>query len=76
MVNTVNAFADRILHVFCKERLEPEFAGLVRQVATESHSLVAGEKRRIALRANTQVQVKELDVRHLRFTIGTCTHRL
>ena len=57
-------------------RLEPEFAGLVREVATESHRLVAREKGRIALGANAQVQMKELDLGHIRFAIRTGTHGL
>ena len=65
VVNTARAFANRVLHVFGKQRLKPEFAGLVRQVAAEGHGLVAREKRRIALRANTQVQMLELDLCHL-----------
>jgi hypothetical protein len=58
-------FANRVLHVFGKQGLEPEFAGLVGQVAAEGHGLVAREKRRIALRANAQVQMLELDLCHL-----------
>ena len=65
VINAARVFANRVLHVFGKQRLKPEFAGLVRQVAAEGHSLVAREKRRIALRANTQVQMLELDFCHL-----------
>ena len=53
VINAARIFANRVLHILCKERLEPEFSGLVRKVTTESHSLVAREKRRIALGANT-----------------------
>ena len=65
VIDTAGAFASRVLHIFGKERLEPEFAGLIRQVAAESHGLVAREKRRIALGANAQVQMLELDFCHL-----------
>lgn len=53
VINAARIFANRVLHILCKERFEPEFSGLVRKVTTESHSLVAREKRRIALGANT-----------------------
>ena len=65
VIDTADIFANRVLHVLGQQSLEPEFAGLVRQVAAEGHSLVAREKRRIALRANTQVQMLELDLCHL-----------
>ncbi len=65
VIDTADIFANRVLHVLGQQSLEPEFAGLVRQVAAEGHSLVAREKRRIALRANTQVQMLELDFCHL-----------
>ena len=65
VIDAVRAFANRVLHIFGKERLEPEFAGLVGEVAAESHGLVAREKRRIALGANAQVQMLELDFCHL-----------
>ena len=65
VVNAARIFANRVLHILGKQGLEPEFAGLVGQVAAESHGLVAREKRRIALRANAQVQMLELDLCHL-----------
>ena len=65
VVNAARIFANRVLHVLGKQSLEPEFAGLVRQVAAEGHGLVAWEKRRIALGANAQVQMLELDFCHL-----------
>ena len=74
MVDAARVFANRVLHVLGKERLEPELAGLVGQVAAEGHGLVAREKRGIALGANAQVQMLELDLRHLRFAIRACTH--
>ena len=65
VIDTADISANRVLHVLGQQSLEPEFAGLVRQVTAEGHSLVAREKRRIALRANTQVQMLELDFCHL-----------
>ena len=65
MVNATRTFTNRILHILGKERLEPEFARLIRQVAAEGHGLVTGEKRRIAFGANAQVQMLELDFSHL-----------
>ena len=65
VIDTANIFTDRILHILGEERLEPKLTGLVRQIATKSHGLVAREKRRIALGANAQVQVLELDGSHL-----------
>ena len=74
VINAARVFANRVLHVLGKERLEPELAGLVGEVAAEGHGLVAREKRGIALGANAQVQMLELDLRHLRFAIRACTH--
>ena len=65
VINAARVFANGVLHILGKERLEPELAGLVGQVAAEGHGLVAREKRRIALRANAQVQMLELDLCHL-----------
>ena len=65
VVDAVRVFANGVLHVLGKERLEPELAGLVGEVAAEGHGLVTREKRRIALGANAQVQMLELDFCHL-----------
>ena len=65
MVDAARIFANRILHILGEQRLKPEFAGLVGQVAAEGHGLITRKKRRIALRANAQVQMLELDLRHL-----------
>ena len=53
VVDAARIFTNGVLHIFSEKRLEPKLAGLVRQVAAKSHGLVAREKRRIALGANT-----------------------
>lgn len=53
MINAARVFANRILHILGKQRLEPELARLIGEIAAEGHGLVAREKRRIALGANT-----------------------
>ena len=74
VINAARVFANGVLHILGKERLEPELAGLVGEVAAEGHRLVTREKRGIALGANTQVQMLELDLRHLRFAIRASIH--
>ena len=65
VIDAARGFANRVLHILGKQGLEPELAGLVGEVAAEGHCLVAREKRRIALGANAQVQMLELDFCHL-----------
>lgn len=74
VINAARVFANGVLHILGKERLEPKFTRLVRQIATESHRLVTREKSGKTMGANTQVQMLELDFCHLRFAIRTSTH--
>ena len=76
VINAARVFANGVLHILGKERLEPELAGLVSEVAAEGHRLVAREKRRKTLGAHAQVQMRELDLRHLRFAIRASIHMI
>ena len=75
MVNTANIIANRVLHILGKQSLQPKFTGLVREVRTESHSLIAGEERGIAVRTNAEVEMEDLDFSNFGLTIRALTHK-
>ena len=67
MIDTAGPSHIRVGHILCQQRVVPQLTGFIRQVAPQSSSLIAGEKRRKTLRAHTKVQMTYFHLGHFCF---------